>query len=175
MRAEPELFRYVRQPDGGAFFDRNGLLFLSVAELEALSEQLIAAQPLIGNLARDPSLRGLFDTLALFIAGAGKDHAAVSRLDPTLAAIGDAVKAVLEGRAEPLSWQQIIGLQICRQKVQGDSEMNGYQLNLAWSDPSGNVKRHCLLKHAIRGFVSRLARRYESLFGFTLIDHSRNN
>ncbi len=108
LRAEPELFRYVRQPDGGAFFDKNGLLFLSVAELEALSEQLISAQPLIGNLSRDPSLRGLFDTLAMFVAGVGKDQAAIDRLGPTLAAIGDAVKAVLEGRSEPLSWQQIM-------------------------------------------------------------------
>ncbi len=108
LRAEPELFRYVRQPDGGAFFDRNGLLFLSVAELEALSEQLISAQPLIGNLSRDPSLRGLFDTLAMFVAGVGKDQAAIDRLGPTLAAIGDAVKAVLEGRSEPLSWQRIM-------------------------------------------------------------------
>jgi len=108
LRAEPELFRYVRQPDGGAFFDENGLLFLSVAELEALSEQLISAQPLIGNLSRDPSLRGLFDTLAMFVAGAGKDQTAVDRLAPTLAAIGDAVKAVLAGRSEPLSWQRIM-------------------------------------------------------------------
>ncbi len=108
LRAEPDLFRYVRQPDGGEFFDTNGLLFLPVAELEALSEQLIAAQPLIGNLSRDPSLRGLFDTLALFVQGAGKDQAAIDRLGPTLAAIGGAVKAVLEGRSEPLSWQQIM-------------------------------------------------------------------
>ena len=70
MRAEPELFRYVRQPDGGPFFDQNGLLFLSLAELDALSEQLISAQPVIGSLAPDPSLRGLFDTLALFVKGA---------------------------------------------------------------------------------------------------------
>jgi uncharacterized protein len=108
LRAEPELFRYVRQPDGGAFFDENGLLFLSVAELEALSEQLISAQPLIGNLSRDPSLRGLFDTLAMFVAGAAKDQAAFDRLAPTLAAIGDAVKALLEGRSKPLSWQRIM-------------------------------------------------------------------
>src|SRR6266851_2487836 len=108
LRAEPELFRYVRQPDGGAFFDENGLLFLSIAELEALSEQLISAQPLIGTLSRDPSLRGLFDTVALFVAGAGKDKSAIDRLAPTLAAIGDGVKAVLEGRSEPLSWQQIM-------------------------------------------------------------------
>jgi hopanoid biosynthesis associated RND transporter like protein HpnN len=108
LRAEPELFGYVRQPDGGAFFDQNGLLFLPVAELETLSEQLIAAQPLIGNLARDPSLRGLFDTLAMFVAGAGTDQAAIDRLNPTLAAIGEAVIAVLEGRSEPFSWQQIM-------------------------------------------------------------------
>ncbi len=108
LRAEPELFGYVRQPDGGAFFEQNGLMFLQVGELEALSEQLIAAQPLIGNLARDPSLRGLFDTLAMFVAGAGTDHAAIDRLNPTLAAIGEAVTAVLEGRSEPFSWQQMM-------------------------------------------------------------------
>src|SRR5713101_1540122 len=84
LRAEPELFRYVRQPDGGAFFDKNGLLFLPSAELEALSEQLISAQPLIGTLSRDPSLRGLFDTLALFVTGVGKDKGAIDRLAPTL-------------------------------------------------------------------------------------------
>ena len=108
LRAAPALFGYVRQPDGGPFFDRNGLLFLPVAELEAMSEQLIAAQPLIGSLARDPSVRGLFDTLALFVAGAGQDAAAIDRLNPTLAAIGEAVQAVLDGRSEPFSWQQMM-------------------------------------------------------------------
>jgi len=43
LRAMPELFLYVRQPDGGKFFDRNGLMFLSAAELAAMSEQLISA------------------------------------------------------------------------------------------------------------------------------------
>jgi hopanoid biosynthesis associated RND transporter like protein HpnN len=108
LRADPHLFRYVQQPDGGPFFDKNGLLFLPVAELETLSAQLIAAQPLIGSLARDPSLRGLFDALAMFVAGAGADQAAIDRLDPTLAAIGDAVKAVLEGGSKPLNWQHIM-------------------------------------------------------------------
>lgn len=108
LRAEPQLFRYVRQPDGGPFFDRNGWLFLSAAELEAMSEQLIAAQPLIGSLARDPSLRGLFDTLTLFVKGAGEDRSAIDRFDPALRAIGDAVRGVLAGRPEPLSWQHIM-------------------------------------------------------------------
>jgi uncharacterized protein len=110
MRAEPDLFRYVRRPDGGEFFDRNGPLFLSVAELQALSEKLVEAQPLIGTLARDPSLRGLFDTLALFVSGAEKekDYAAIARLDPALTAVADAMQAVLEGRHQPVSWQRLM-------------------------------------------------------------------
>ena len=76
---------------------------------------------------------------------------------------------------ERLFWQQIMGLQICRQKVAGNSEMNGYQLNLVWKDADGTMRRHCLLKHAVRAFVYRLGRRYESLFGFALIDHTRGS
>lgn len=73
-----------------------------------------------------------------------------------------------------LCWRQILALQVCRQKVRGNSEMNGYQLNLVWLDADGTVKRHCLLKHVIRRFVFGLGHRYESLFGFTLIDHTRS-
>lgn len=110
MRAKPELFTYVRQPDGGPFFERNGLLFLAPEEVQNISEKLIEAQPLIGNLAHDPSLRGLFDTLALFINAAekDKDRFAIDRLDPTLAAVVDAVDATLAGRNEPVSWQRLM-------------------------------------------------------------------
>src|SRR4051794_28672317 len=110
MRSKPELFAYVRRPDGDEFFDRNGPLFLSQAELQALSDKLVEAQPLIGTLARDPSLRGLFDTLALFVNGAEKEknYAAIARLDPTLTAVGDAVQSVLEGRHQPVPWQLLM-------------------------------------------------------------------
>jgi hypothetical protein len=74
-----------------------------------------------------------------------------------------------------LTWEQVIGLQICRRKVPRDSEMNGYQLNLVWRDAEGAVRRHCLLQHSLRGFAVRLARRYESLFAFRLIDHTRKS
>ncbi|HEX5317950.1 MAG TPA: hopanoid biosynthesis-associated RND transporter HpnN, partial [Stellaceae bacterium] len=69
LQSEPSLFRFVRRPDGGPFFDRNGLLFLSVGEVSAVAQQLITAQPVIGSLAADPSLRGLFAALTLFLQG----------------------------------------------------------------------------------------------------------
>jgi hopanoid biosynthesis associated RND transporter like protein HpnN len=108
MRDEPQLFTYVRQPDGGPFFDRNGLLFLTTEELEKVSQQLIAAQPLIGSLAHDPSLRGLFDALATFVSGAGTDKTAVAQLDPTLTMIGSVVQGIVDGKRRSLSWTQMM-------------------------------------------------------------------
>src|SRR5882724_9343862 len=56
LSKETKLFRTVRRPDGGPFFDRNGLLFLPRGDLMKLMEHVIAGQPLLGSLAADPSL-----------------------------------------------------------------------------------------------------------------------
>jgi uncharacterized protein len=108
MRAEPQLFTHVRQPDGGPFFDRNGLLYLSPEELDKVAQQLIAAQPLIGSLAHDPSLRGLFDALATFVSGAGTDTEKVAQLDPTLTVIGNVVQRIIDGKRASLSWTEMM-------------------------------------------------------------------
>ena len=58
-----------QEPLGGEFFTRNGLLFLSVKEVQDVADQLIAAQPLLGSLAADPNLRGLFSAISLALQG----------------------------------------------------------------------------------------------------------
>lgn len=63
LREEKTLFKDVYEPGGGDFFEKNGLLYLSVDELENFSDKMTAAQPLIGFLAQDLSLRGLFSVL----------------------------------------------------------------------------------------------------------------
>ena len=47
------------RPDGGEFFDRSGLLFGSLDEVKQTTAKLIEAQPLLGSLAVDPTLRGI--------------------------------------------------------------------------------------------------------------------
>ena len=69
LQQDPKLFPVVYRPDGGTFFQRNGLLFLPTADVKHLTDQLIAAQPLLGPLAADPSLRGLMDVFARFLEG----------------------------------------------------------------------------------------------------------
>jgi uncharacterized protein len=53
----PDLFRSVAQTDG-EFFERNGFLFESVADVEKSIGGLKQAQPLLSELAGDPTLHG---------------------------------------------------------------------------------------------------------------------
>ena len=59
LAGHPGVLRSVRRPDSGPFFDKNGLLFLSLDELTRTTEQLIERQSFLGPLAADPSLRGV--------------------------------------------------------------------------------------------------------------------
>ena len=60
-----KLFPMVGQPDSGDFFERNGLLFDSPADVEKSVEGLMQARPMISGLAADPSLRGVMKALSL--------------------------------------------------------------------------------------------------------------
>ena len=108
LAAEPNFFKTVRRPDGGPFFDKNGLLFLSTDELNKLSQQLISTQALLGSLAADPSLRGMFDTLKLFADAATRGDVTIDKLDPSLAKIADIVTTVVAGKSASLSWQAML-------------------------------------------------------------------
>ena len=109
---------------------------------------------------------GLCDIVGTLVQSRFRQQVAIDPKNKTVSIAGSGLNC-------KVAWEQIIGLQICRQKVPGNSHMNGYQLILVWKDTDGAVRRHCLLKHAVKGFVVRLGRRYESLFGFTLIDCTR--
>jgi len=65
------LFHSVRDVAGGAFFERNGLLFLPIELLTGTMHELTEAAPLIRVLAADPSLRvGVSRTLSTGAHGA---------------------------------------------------------------------------------------------------------
>ena len=69
LASKPEHIEAVYEPEAGQFFESNGLLFLSVDEVRHTTEQLIRAQPFLGTLAADPTLRGLAQALAFIPKG----------------------------------------------------------------------------------------------------------
>lgn len=105
LQAESTLFKTVRRPDGGSFLQQNGILLLPKEEVQNFADQLIAAQPLIGTLAADPSIRGVFDALDLAAQGVIHDEIPAKELDAPLTTVAQATEAALSGRHEPISWQ----------------------------------------------------------------------
>ena len=102
------LFSDVRRPDGGAFFAHNGLLFLPLTEVEATTQQLFKAQPFLGPLAADPSLRGVIDSLSAALLGVAQGQAKLSDIDAPMQRFGQSLKAAAEGRTDYLSWRSLI-------------------------------------------------------------------
>lgn len=45
LQGKPELFHSVRRPQGGPFFDRNGVLLMPLHDVEATTTSLIRASP----------------------------------------------------------------------------------------------------------------------------------
>ncbi|WP_340115742.1 MMPL family transporter [Pelagibius sp. 7325] len=110
LAAQPAVVQSVFLPQGGAFFRRNGLLYLSPDELQALGDRLAGAQPLLAALQADPSLRGLAELLAQATSAGDSGEEAPAGGD--LAALLDRLAAVAEALPQDpgarLSWSALL-------------------------------------------------------------------
>ena len=108
LEQDPAMFKTVYRPGGEAFFVRNGLLYLDLDDLGDLADNLAKVQPLIGKLAGDPSLRGLFGVLETAIGEAAAGEAASFDLAGAFDRLSLAIEAALDGRPHSLSWRAVI-------------------------------------------------------------------
>jgi hopanoid biosynthesis associated RND transporter like protein HpnN len=100
-------FRLVSRPDGGDFLEREGLLFGSQQEVRDTTSALVEAQPMLGPLAADPSLRGVADALSTMADGVAAGQVPLDRIDKPMRALADATDNVLAGRPAHFSWQAL--------------------------------------------------------------------
>ncbi len=109
LRQRPELFGGVFDPAGNEFLRRNGFLYLDLDDLYELSDQLAEAQPFLGALWRDHSLRGLFRMLGLAINELTRETGVTPiEMVGVLDAITEVVEAQAAGRFRQLSWQALM-------------------------------------------------------------------
>ncbi len=108
LRSEPSVFRDVRLPDLNSFFRRNGLLFLPKTQVQDYANQMIAAQPFLGSLAADPSLRGVFGAIDLMAKGVQQGAVPPRDIAAALSAVQRAAASALAGQYSPLSWQTLL-------------------------------------------------------------------
>ena len=108
LQPRSDLIRTVIRPDGGAFFARNGVLFLSVDEVKRDTAQLIKAEPFLGTLAADPTLRGILGAISQSTEGLRLGKTTLEDMEPAMVAISDALDAVAKGKRPAFSWRRLI-------------------------------------------------------------------
>lgn len=108
LAAKPALFRNVQRPDGGPFFDRNGLLFLPTPEVAATTEGLLRFQLFLSTLTVDPSLRGVMTVLSTMLQGVQHGQAKLDDLQPLMTALTGTFEKAVAGEPAYFTWQGLM-------------------------------------------------------------------
>jgi uncharacterized protein len=108
LAAQPQLFPYVDRPDASPFFQQNGLLFASLADVRDSVAQLITAQPFLAPLANDPSLRGLMTSLSTATQGVTTGEASLEKINKPVKALANAMEPMEAGKPAYFSWRVLV-------------------------------------------------------------------
>jgi uncharacterized protein len=103
-----DLFPVVEQLDSGEFFERNGLLFDSAANVRKTAEGLARVQPFIAALAGDPSLRGVMTALSFAAKSVQAGRIKLEQLAWPLSLADRTLSDVLSGKPATFSWQELM-------------------------------------------------------------------
>ena len=114
LRAKPDLFHNVTQPDSLPYLQHNAFLLIGTKQLQDLLDRTVDAQPFLGQLIADPSMRGLFSALSLVAEGASRGVDAGS-LAPALHQFDTALGQAADGHAQPLSWENLLAGPLAKQ------------------------------------------------------------
>jgi hopanoid biosynthesis associated RND transporter like protein HpnN len=109
LSARPELFPQVRRPNGGPFWAREGLLYASTADVKSSTSRLISAEPFLGPIAADPSLRGLMNALSTAVQGVAAGQTTFAPLQQPMARLITALTTLESGKNAVFSWRSLIG------------------------------------------------------------------
>ena len=108
LAQEKDVIKSVRNPAGGGFFRKNGLLFLSDGELKETLAQLTKSRPLLEPLAADPSLRGVMGAITLTLKGVQGRRITLDSLAPKFDAFSAAIENAIADRPAWFSWREAL-------------------------------------------------------------------
>lgn len=106
LEQEPEHFHGVNVPGGDPFFERNGMLLLSIDALEELTDGLARMQPVIADLTRDGSIANLSRLLRRGLDETSGDERL--RFAPIFDRLGEATTRVYEEYPIAVSWESLM-------------------------------------------------------------------
>ncbi len=137
--AESRLFSDIYAPGLEAHFQTNGLLYLSLPELQAVSDRLVSAQPLLGRLMADPSLPGF----VALLQSAWQNDVDPAAVRPLTDALADVLREAAGGRPAPVAWSALLqGSTLLQQSGQTpDSASGRFHRRYVFFYPTQNFQR----------------------------------
>jgi hopanoid biosynthesis associated RND transporter like protein HpnN len=108
LSGDTKNFESVQPLGSGEFFEKNGLLFLPVADVGQLAGQLESAAPLIEIMAGDPSIRGLTGALETGLAGVKRGQIKLDGTERPFNLIARTIENVLATGAGTFSWRELV-------------------------------------------------------------------
>ncbi len=108
LSGDTQHFESVQQLGAGEFFEKNGLLFLPVAEVGRVTGQFEAAAPLIEIMAGDPSIRGLTGALETGLAGVRRGQIKLDNTERPFTQIAQTIENVLNTGSGTFSWRELV-------------------------------------------------------------------
>ncbi|HEY2210005.1 MAG TPA: MMPL family transporter [Bradyrhizobium sp.] len=108
LSGDTKHFESVQPLGAGEFFEKNGLLFLPVAEVGRLTGQFESAAPLIEIMAGDPSIRGLTGALETGLAGIKRGQFKLDSTERPFNLIAQTVENVLNTGSGTFSWRELV-------------------------------------------------------------------
>ncbi|MBV9063194.1 MAG: MMPL family transporter [Alphaproteobacteria bacterium] len=108
LSANRKNFVSVRRPDGGPFFEHEGLLLQPLPSVKKTADALIAAQPFLGGLAADPSLRGVMNTLNTTLLGVTGGQTTLANLDRPITAFSSTLQQIVDGKRAWFGWSSLV-------------------------------------------------------------------
>ena len=105
LKERRDLFRTVRWPTGGPFFEREGLLFLPLEDARAATSGLVKAAPLLVRLRADQSLRGVLVVLSEMLMGVKNGEVSLQNIEPAMTAFSETFEDAVAGRPAFFSWR----------------------------------------------------------------------
>jgi hopanoid biosynthesis associated RND transporter like protein HpnN len=108
LTGDSKHFESVEPLGSGEFFEKNGLMFLPVADLGRLTGQFESAAPLIEIMAGDPSIRGLTGALETGLAGVKRGQVKLDSTERPFNLIAQTVENVLNKGNATFSWRELI-------------------------------------------------------------------
>jgi hopanoid biosynthesis associated RND transporter like protein HpnN len=107
LRQDHVHFQDIRQPDTLPYLQKNAFLLIGTGDLQDVLNRTIDAQPFLGELAADPSLRGLFSALGLVVQGV-EHNQSLADIGPALTKFHAALASAAAGHPQALSWEELL-------------------------------------------------------------------